>query len=159
MRVGLLALWLVGATACGQTAAAPTPVPTVGVPTLTPTQIVAVPSPSPVAVPTAAPVRNAAPGLATVETTAAVRGPGFLTPVELDLELEQPVTDAVDLKTLVEGVQQLDGVATVRSDGVHIVVRYDSTRVLPARLRDRLRELGHPARAGTEVQNPGDAAD
>ena len=103
--------------------------------------------------------KRAPTGLPTVETSAAVRGPGFLTPVELDLELQQPVTDATDLKTLVDGVQQLDGVATVRSDGVHILVRYDSTRVLPARFRDRLRELGHPARAGTEVQNPGDAAD
>jgi hypothetical protein len=94
-----------------------------------------------------------------VETTAAVRGPGFLTPVELELELEQPLSDVAELRTLVEGVQQLDGVAAVRSDGVSILVRYDSTRVLPARLRDRLRELGHPARPGTDVQNPGDAAD
>lgn len=129
-----------------------------------PTPVVVVPSPSPSSspapLPTAtAPPRSAPTGLPTVETSAAVRGPGFLTPVELDLELQQPVTDATDLKTLVDGVQQLDGVATVRSDGVHILVRYDSTRVLPARLRDRLRELGHPARAGTEVQNPGDAAD
>jgi hypothetical protein len=53
----------------------------------------------------------------------------------------------------------LDGVALVNSDGTHIHVRYDSTRVLPARIRERLTELGHPAKAGTEVQNPGDAAD
>jgi hypothetical protein len=171
MRRWLVALWLVGGTACGQTPASPpTPAPTVAVSTLT--QNVAVPRPSASSqvslalspVPTALPTvtlapRSAVAGLPTVETTAAARGPGFLTPVELDLELQQPITDSVELRTLVDGVQQLDGVASVRSDGVHILVRYDSTRVLPARLRDRLRELGHPARAGTDVQNPGDAAD
>jgi hypothetical protein len=103
-------------------------------------------------------VSNAA-ALPTIETTPDARGPGFLTPVELDLVFQQPVTDSVTLRGLVEGMQQLDGIAGVRSDGAHILVRYDSTRVLPTRIRDRLRELGHPAVAGTEVQNPGDAAD
>ena len=79
--------------------------------------------------------------------------------MELELELEQPLSDAGALRQLVEDVQQLDGVASVRSDGVRILVRYDSTHVLPARIRARLSELGHPARGGTDVQNPGDAAD
>jgi hypothetical protein len=77
----------------------------------------------------------------------------------LDLEFQQPLNDQTQLRQLVDGVQQLNGIASVHSDGLHIRVRYDSTRVLPARIRDRLRELGHPARAGTDVQNPGDAAD
>jgi hypothetical protein len=94
-----------------------------------------------------------------VETTAASTQAGFLTQVELALELEQAVTDPAELRRFVDGVQELTGIASVRSDGSHIEVRYDSTRVLPARIRDRLRELGHPARAGTNVQNPGDAAD
>jgi hypothetical protein len=97
--------------------------------------------------------------LSTVETTAGPQGPGFLTPVELELQFQQPLADQTELRDVVEGVQQLGGIASVRSDGVRVQVRYDSTRVLPARIRDRLRELGHPARAGTDVQNPGDAAD
>jgi hypothetical protein len=79
--------------------------------------------------------------------------------IELDLELQQPLTDSNALRQLVEGIQVLDGVSSVSSDGVHVHVLYDSTRLLPTRVRDRLRELGHPARAGTDVQNPGDAAD
>jgi hypothetical protein len=103
--------------------------------------------------------RTSAATLPVVESTAIVRGAGFLTPVELELELMQPITDAGALRQLVEGVQQLAGIASVRSDGVRIQVRYDSTQVLPARIRARLTELGHPARGGTDVQNPGDAAD
>jgi hypothetical protein len=97
--------------------------------------------------------------LPTVETSAGARGAGFLTPVEIDLPLMQPITDSAALSQLVNDVQQLDGVASVRSDGLRIQVRYDSTRVIPSRIRDRLRELGHPASGGTDVQNPGDAAD
>jgi hypothetical protein len=79
--------------------------------------------------------------------------------VELELEFQQPLTDPQQLHLVAEGVQQLNGIASVHSDGLRIRVRYDSTRVLPSRIRSRLTELGHPARAGTDVQNPGDAAD
>jgi copper chaperone CopZ len=111
------------------------------------------------AVVNASPAAVGAAALPTVETSAADRRPGFLSPVELDLVFQQPLTDSAELQTLVEAVQQLDGIAAVRSDGVHILVRYDSTRVLPARIRGRLTELGHPPAGGTPVQNPGDAAD
>jgi hypothetical protein len=97
--------------------------------------------------------------LPTVQTSADAGAAGFLRAVELDLDFQQPVADPSSLRQLVDGMQQLDGVASVSSDGLHILVRYDSTRILPTRIRDRLRELGHPARGGTEVQNPGDAAD
>jgi hypothetical protein len=97
--------------------------------------------------------------LPTVESTAATGGPGFLTPIELNLEFAQPVTSVEDLRSVVTGLQSLDGVAYVHSDGVHIAVRYDTTMVLPDRIRSRLRELGFPAKPGTDVQNPGDAAD
>ena len=112
-------------------------------------------SPSPSA--TAAP-RAIAP-LPTVDTSTSASAAGFLRAIDLDLEFEQPLTSSADLQAVAEGVQSLDGVVSVHSDGVRIQVQYDSTRVLPTRIRDRLRELGHPARAGTEVQNPGDAAD
>jgi hypothetical protein len=110
------------------------------------------------ATPTTAPSANAQ-ALPTVATQADQRGPGFLTPVELELILQQPIGDASELRRLVDGVQSLDGIASVRGDGQRVVVRYDSTRVLPARIRQQLTALGHPARPGTEVQNPGDAAD
>jgi hypothetical protein len=116
------------------------------------------PRPAVPATPAAAPAAERQ-ALPTVETIAAQRGPGFLTPVELELELQQPLTDLAELHRLVDGMQALDGIATVRSDGLSVHLRYDSTRVLPARIRERLSELGHPARSGTEVQNPGEAAD
>ena len=137
-------------------AATPTPVAT---PAATPTLPMPAPTPTPRPVASPTPTTTRAVALLTVETTAAVQGPGFLTPVELELEFQQSLSDQDQLRLLVEGVQQLNGIASVRSDGHSIRVRYDSTRVLPARIRDRLRELGHPALAGTDVQNPGDAAD
>jgi hypothetical protein len=97
--------------------------------------------------------------LPTVATSANAADPGFLRAVELNLDLAQPLTDEQALSQFVDGVQSLDGVTAVRSDGIHVVVSYDSTRLLPGRIRDRLSELGHPARAGTDVQSPGDAAD
>jgi copper chaperone CopZ len=130
-------------------AAAPTRAPT-ALPTVAPTRAPAA---------TAAPQVNTAQALPTVATSASASDPGFLRAVELDLDLQQPLTDQVSLKQFVEGIQQLDGVTAVQSDGVRVIVNYDSQRVLPQRIRDRLRELGHPARAGTDVQNPGDAAD
>jgi len=130
----------------------PTPAPTTITPTAVPTS-----TPRPALAPS--PVPTPAAALPTVATSAPSLGPGFLTPVELELEFQQPLTTQDDLRQLVDGVQQLNGIAAVESNGVRIRVRYDSTRVLPARIRDRLRELGHPARAGTDVQNPGDAAD
>jgi copper chaperone CopZ len=107
--------------------------------------------------PSAVPVAPS--GLPIVETSRSSTSAGFLTAVELELEFAQPIGTVDELKMVVDGVQELNGVASVRSDGIHIGVRYDSTVVLPARIRDRLRELGHPAVAGTNVQNPGDAAD
>ena len=98
-------------------------------------------------------------GLPIVETSRSSSSAGFLTAVELELEFAEPIGTTDELKQVVDGLQELNGVASVRSDSIHIGVRYDSTVVLPARIRDRLRELGHPAVAGTNVQNPGDAAD
>jgi hypothetical protein len=182
LAVGLLALVGCGGqpTAAGPaglaTAGGPPPTHPVLLPTALPSPSTVSPSPrasasaSPVAAASASPARTAVAAtpsgsiaggaaLPTVETAAAVRGSGFLTPVELDLVFQQPLTDSVELQRLVDGVQQLDGITAVRSDGVHILLRYDSSRVLPTRIRDRLRELGHPAVGGTDVQNPGDAAD
>jgi hypothetical protein len=135
------------------TSAAPPP------PTVTP--LAATPTPRAPVAPTNSPTGTSsnAQTLPTVEAIAAHRGAGFLTPIELDLELQQPLTDPAELRRLVDGVLALDGIASVHSDGVSIALRYDSTRVLPARIRQRLAELGHPAKAGTVVQNPGDAAD
>ena len=176
MVVGLV--WLAGIAACSapQTAplgplaptlAAATPVPVASAlvavtaaPTAVPAATVAPTRAStPTVVATATRVASGVAGLPTVETSADARGPGFLTPVEIDLPLAQPITDGAVLSQLVNDVQQLDGVASVRSDGLRIQVRYDSTRLIPSRIRDRLRELGHPANSGTDVQNPGDAAD
>jgi hypothetical protein len=85
--------------------------------------------------------------------------PSFLTPIDLELQFAEPVQSAEELTRVVEGVLSLGGVSSVRSDGNHIVVVYDSQRVLPERIRVRLLELDHPAVAGTEVQIPGVAAD
>jgi hypothetical protein len=83
----------------------------------------------------------------------------FLTPAELDLEFAEPIADADELRRVVDGMIELNGIAHVSSDGVHISLEYDSGLVLPARIRDRLQELRHPATAGTEIQSPGDTAD
>ena len=115
------------------------------------------PSPSPAASkPTSAPAAQALP---TVERSRPPSSAAFLTPAELDLELDQPITGADDLRALVEGMAELNGITHVTSDGAHVSFEYDSTQVLPARIRDRLAELGHPAKAGTEIQSPGDTAD
>jgi hypothetical protein len=166
VAIGIV-LWLGVACSAPPPPATPAPVPTPPPPatpalvaTPPPTATLPAPTPRPpvAATPTSAPAIAAA-ALPTVETSAPALGPAFLTPVELELELQQPLTDPEQLRLLVEGVQELNGIASVRSDGVRIRMHYDSTRVLPARIRERLRELGHPAKAGTEVQNPGDAAD
>jgi hypothetical protein len=102
---------------------------------------------------------SAAQSLPTVERSRPPSSTAFLTPAELDLELAQPITSADDLRALVDGLAELNGITHVTSDGVHLSFEYDSTQVLPARIRARLEELGHPARAGTEIQNPGDTAD
>ena len=86
-------------------------------------------------------------------------GTGFLAATEVEFEFQEPVPTAEQLTRVVDGMQELTGVARVRSDGMHISVHYDDALVHAARLRSRLRELGHPAKAGTEVQPPGVAAD
>jgi hypothetical protein len=97
--------------------------------------------------------------LPTVERARPSGSASFLTAVELELELVTPITSSDELQKTADGLQELNGVVRVASDGGHISVRYDSGLVLPGRIRDRLNELGHPARAGTEIQNPGDTAD
>src|SRR5690349_17312380 len=101
--IGLLAV--VGCAA--PPAAAPTP-PQTPTPAPVATQAVATLTPRPAAPPTTTPAASAA-ALATVETVAPQQGPGFLTPVELELVLQQPVSDAAELRRLVEGVQELSG--------------------------------------------------
>lgn len=108
--------------------------------------------------PTTAPKPPAA-ALPTVESERPSGSASFLTPVDLDLELAQPITTTDELRKLVKGLQDLNGVASVRSDGTHVSLRYDSGMLLPARIRDRLEELGHSAKGGTEVQSPGDTSD
>ena len=122
------------------------------------TPVASTPAPPP-AKPTVAPAKPAAAALPTVERSQPSSSASFLTPIELELELAEPITTSAELQRLVDGVQELNGIARVSSDGLHLSVRYDSALVLPARIRDRLAELGHPARAGTEIQNPGDTAD
>ena len=121
------------------------------------TLLASTPAPPP-AKPTVA-AKPAATPLPTVERSQPSSSASFLTPIELELELAEPIMTSAELQRLVDGVQELNGVAHVSSDGLHLSVRYDSALVLPARIRDRLAELGHPARAGTEIQNPGDTAD
>jgi hypothetical protein len=97
--------------------------------------------------------------LPSVERSRPSTSASFLTPIDLELELEQAISSGSELQRVVEGVMDLNGVVHVASDGGHISVRYDSVMVLPTRIRDRLEELGHPAKAGVEIQNPGDTAD
>src|SRR5262249_26053813 len=141
---------------------APTTAPTAAVaPTLAPT-LAPTATPRPAIAPaatTGTAALQSAVALPTLESAAVTGGPGFLTPIELNLEFAQPLSSVEDLRKVVAGLQSLDGVAYVHSDGIHIAVRYDTTMVLPDRIRSRLRELGFPAKAGTDVQNPGDAAD
>jgi hypothetical protein len=94
-----------------------------------------------------------------VDRARQVGSTGFLTPIDLELELAEPIRTQDELNELVDGLLALEGVANVRSDGRHVSIRYDTGTVLPDRIRDRLQELGHPATSGAEVQNPGDAAD
>jgi hypothetical protein len=97
--------------------------------------------------------------LPTVERSKPPSSAAFLTPADLELELQEPITSADQLRDVVDGMAELNGITHVASDGVHLSFEYDSNQVLPARIRNRLEELGHPAKPGTEIQNPGETAD
>jgi hypothetical protein len=101
----------------------------------------------------------AAGALPAVESDNPVQDPGFLTPIETQFELSEPVASPDALRALVDGVQRLSGVAAVKSDGIHVLVQYDTARIQLPQLRQRLSELGHAPAPGTEVSPPGDAAD
>jgi len=85
--------------------------------------------------------------------------PGALPPVEStksgagsrfpDTDRDQfpalrPVATPDALRALVDGVQVMTGVAAVKSDGIHMLVQYDTARIQLPQLRQRLTELGHP---------------
>ena len=141
-------------TAPGATVVVPTPAaagatqPTVG------------PTPGVASVARAMGELPAAPGaIAVVETANQVQDPGLVTPMEIQFELAQPIGAADTLRTLVDNVQSVAGVVRVKSDGVHMLVQYDTARVQPTQLRQRLTELGHAAAPGTDVPAPGGARD
>jgi len=151
-------------TAVPVVSAPPTPAPP---PSPSPSPLAAVkpPSPSPVAAQSPAatappkPATEVAKTLPTVEASRPSTSASFLTAIDLELEFAEPIANPDELRRVVQGMLELNGVVHVSSDGVHISLRYDSGMVLPARMREQLQELGHPARAGTEIQSPGDTAD
>jgi hypothetical protein len=96
--------------------------------------------------------------LPAVETRNQAQDAGFLTPVEITFQFAQPIRAADVLRTLVDAVQALPGVAAVKSDGVHMIVQYDTARVQPAQIRQRLDELGYAFAPGTDVP-AGDSSD
>lgn len=89
----------------------------------------------------------------------AAMGTSYVTPVELDLAFATPVPSNEELGRVMEGLVRGGGVGLVRSDGVRVVVQYDTAVVEPTAIRQRLAALGHPAKPGTEVKDAGDAAD
>jgi hypothetical protein len=97
--------------------------------------------------------------IAVIETRNEVQQPGLITPLEIQFQLGEPISTSDALRAAVEGVQALPGVVAVKSDGVHVLVQYDDSRVQPNQLRQRLMELGHAAAPGVDAPAPGAAAD
>jgi hypothetical protein len=137
-------------------AASPSPIAAESPTTASAAKPTTAPAAKPTSAPASAPKASALP---TVERSRTTNDPSFLTRIDLDLEFEQQITSSAELERVVDGILGLEGVVYARADEKHLSLRFDSQRVLPDRIRDRLRELGHPATAGVDVQNPGDAAD
>jgi hypothetical protein len=97
--------------------------------------------------------------IAMVETRAAATDSGVVTPMELQFELADHIGSPDVLRQVVAGVQALPGVVAVKSDGVHMLIQYDDSRIQPTQVRQLLTELGHAAAPGTDVPSPGRAAD
>jgi hypothetical protein len=98
--------------------------------------------------------------LAVLETRSLVQDPGFVTPMEVQFEFGQPIPTSDALRTVVDGVQAMPGVAAVKSDGIHMVVQLDTSRVQPAQIRQLVeQQLGYQLSAGTQVPDAGTTAD
>jgi hypothetical protein len=120
----------------------------------------AVASPSPQALIRAIGDLPAADGaLPALETRNQSQDPGFISPVQVTFQFAQPIASAEVLRTIVDGVQAMTGVAAVKSDGVHMIVQYDTARVQPAQIRERLEELGYTLAPGGDVPDAGDSSD
>jgi len=102
---------------------------------------------------------SATAAIAVIEATNPVQDPGLLSPKEIQFELADPIATADALRSVVDGLRTSAGVVAVKSDGVHVLVQYDDSRVQPGQLRQRLTELGHAAAPGTDLPAPGRAAD
>jgi hypothetical protein len=97
--------------------------------------------------------------LAAIETRSQAQDPSFLTPVEILFQFEQPIATSDALRMVVNGVQALPGVAAVKSNGVNIIVQYDTARVQPPQIRQYLDGLGYALAPGTDIPDAGTAAD
>ena len=89
----------------------------------------------------------------------AAMGTSYLTPVEMDLVFATPVASSEELGKVMEGLARGGGIGLIRSDGARLYIQYDTAVVDPPAVRQRLAALGHPATAGTEVKDAGDATD
>jgi copper chaperone CopZ len=97
--------------------------------------------------------------LAVIETRNQAQDPGFLTPMEITFQFAQPIGAEADLRRIVDAVQAVPGVAAVKSDGVNMIVQYDSARLEPAQIRQLLDQLGFAFAPGTDVPDAGDSRD
>jgi hypothetical protein len=97
--------------------------------------------------------------IAVIEATNPDQDPGLLSPMEIQFELADPIATPDVLRTVVDAIRTSTGVVAVKSDGVHLLVQYDDSRVQPGQLRQRLTALGHAAAPGTDLPAPGRAAD
>lgn len=135
----------------------PTDAPKPAAPTAAP-QPAAAPTapPSPAAAkPTAAPAK---PGQRVVAQVSP-RGVGVLTEVETELEFTTPLASPSAINELAQRLRSVPGIIELRGDDHAVTVIYDSAQVTPTRIREAFNQLGYPVKAGTEVMDPGAAAD
>jgi hypothetical protein len=167
-------------------AASPSPAVAATIPAQPTAVLVATPPPSPVAgatvaAPTAAATTPAKPAagaaspvpqvraiselpaaegaLPVIETRIQPQDPGVVMPVEVTFQFAQAIVATETLRPIVDAVQAVPGVTGVKSDGVHMIVQYDSGRVQPAQIRQLLDQLGHAFAPGTDVPDAGDPRD
>lgn len=141
-------------TAAASTAARPAAPPAAVVPPA-PTRL---PQPATATLAASAP-RTAGTPSARVIAEVAPRPVGVLTDVDTEIGLLTPLPSADLIRDIARRLRDVPGILELRGDEHSITVIYDTAQATPTRIREAFAQLGYPVRAGTEVIDPGIAAD
>lgn len=116
------------------------------------------PASKPSPAPAAAPKPAAKPGQRVVAQVSP-RGVGVASEVETEVEFVAPLSSASVINEIAPRLRSVPGIIELRGDERSVTVIYDTAQVTPARIREAFTQLGYAVKAGTEVVDPGAAAD